>query len=483
GHLRIIAHLIDARTNEQLWGETYDRDLADIFNVQSEIAQTIVSRLRATISPQEKALIEERPTKDLAAYDLYVRAKELVDAYTNAPDPKVSLLQAIQLLEEATTRDPAFVLAYCYTARAQGLFYFLDLDPGAARAVRAQVAAETALRLAPDSPEAHLTMADYYFRCQRDFAGADKEVALSRPGLPNSVAFFTLAGYLHRREGKWEEGKRDFTRAVELDPRNINATNLLADTYVLLRQFDQAIAVANRSIAAGLDLPISRLRREFIRFAATGDPEILQRALAAEPANIDVGGGETPVRILVALIRHDYAQAARTLLASPRDTFQEVDFSFYYPRSWYEAIIARGAGDAPKSEAAFAATRRVLEHRLTIKPNDPRTIAVLAQVDAGLGHKTEAIAEGRRAIELMPLSRDAYDGMLVLQGLAQVYTWTGERAQALELLRQLMKIPGYVTYGYLKVDPSWNPLRGDPAFQQFLDSLGPGEMSGGSRSG
>ena len=298
--LRIIAHLIDARSNAQLWAETYDRELADVFTIQSEIAQEIVRQLQATISPQEKALIEERPTKDLAAYDLYLQAKELVDSYTNAPDPKASFLKAIRLLDEATLRDPGFVLAYCYAARAHDLLYFLDLDPTPARAVRGQVAAETALRLAPDSAEAHLSMADYYFRCQRDYHRAEKELALARPAMPNSIPFLTLSGYLHRREGRWEEGKRDFIRAVDLDPRNINASNLLADTYVLLRQFNEAIAVANRSIAAGLDLPITHLRREFIRFAATGDPEILERALAQAPPEIDVGGGETPVRILIA---------------------------------------------------------------------------------------------------------------------------------------------------------------------------------------
>ena len=268
-------------------------------------------------------------------------------------------------------------------------------------------------------------MADYYFRCQRDYQRAEKELALARPALPNSVPFLTLSGYLHRREGKWEEGKRDFVRAVELDPRNINASNLLADTYVLLRQFDEAIAVAepkHRRRARPSDHSICAANSFVSRRPAT--PKYCERALAHEPPEIDVGGGETPVRIFLALVRHDDAAAARTLAASPRETFQEVDFSFYYPRAWYEAIIARGAGDGTKARAAFAATRRILEQRLTIKPDDARTIAVLAQVDAGLGRKEEAIAEGRRAVELMPLSRDAYDGMFVLQGLAQVYTWT-----------------------------------------------------------
>ena len=472
-HLRIIAHLFDARTNEQLWADTYDRELADVFAIQSEIAQTIVSQLQARISPQERASIEQRPTKDLAAYDLYLKAKELIDSYLNAQDPKVSLLRAVEWLDEATARDPGFVLAYCYAARAHDLLYFLDLDPTPARAVRGQVAAETALRLGPKLAEAHLAMADHHFRCQRDYQSAEKELALAGPGLPNSIPFLTLSGYLHRRLGRWEDGKRDFARAVELDPRNPNASNLLADTYVLLRQFDEAIAVANRALATGVDPAITKLRRELIRFAATGDVEILSRALAEAPPDLDVGGGETPVRILVALVRHDCAGAARTLAASPRTTFQEVDFSFYYPRAWYEAIIARAAGDAPKAQAAFGAARKILEQRLTIKRDDARTIAVLAQVDAGLGEKEPARAEAQHAVELMPLSRDAYDGMLVLYGQAQVYTWIGESDRALELIHRLMKLPGYLTYGYLKIDPLWNPLRNDPRFQQFVASLAP----------
>jgi tetratricopeptide (TPR) repeat protein len=447
--------------------------LADVFAIQSEIAQTIVRQLQAQISPQEKARIEQQPTRNLAAYDLYLQAKELVDAYTNASDPKLWFLRAIGLLEEATVRDPGFVLAYCYAARAHDLLYFLDLDPTRERALRGKIAAETALRLAPDSAEAHLTMADYYFRCQRDYAQADKELALARPAMPNNIPFLTLSGYLHRREGKWEQGKKDFIRAVDLDPRNINATNLLADTYVLLREFDKGIAVADHSIAAGLDLPITRLRREFIRFAASGDPEVLHRALAAEAPDIDVGGGETPVRILLALVRGDFVGAARVLAASPRENFQEVDFSFYYPRAWFQAIIARAAGEEEKAHAGFAAARTVLERRLTVKPDDPRTLAVLAQVDAGLGRKEQAISEARRAVDLMPVSRDAYDGMLVLYGLAQVYTWTGEPDQALSLVRQLMQMPGYLTYGYLKVDPSWGPLRSNPRFEEFVASLGP----------
>jgi len=472
-HLRISAQLLDARTNEQLWAETYDRDLADVFAIQSEIAQTIVNRLRATLSPQEKARIEEHPTSNMAAFDLYLRAKELIESYLNAEEPKESFLEATRLLEEATTRDPGFVLAYCYAARAHDLLYFFDLDPTPARAARGQVAAETALRLQPESAEAHLSMADYYFRCQRDYAQADKELALARPGLPNSTAFFNLSGYIHRRQGRWQDAERDFKRGVELDPRNVTAVNLLVDTYVLQRRFDEGMKYYDQALAIGLDPPIIRLRRELLRFAATGDVEVLRHALEQAPPEMDVGGGETPLRILLGMIDHDYARASQVLASSPRENFQETDFSFYYPRAWYEALIARARGDGATAQAAFTAARKVFEKRLTTKIDDPRTLGVIAEVDAGLGRKDLAIQGARRAAALMPVSRDAYDGVLILQSVAQVYAWTGQKEEALALLRSLLRLPGYLSYGYLKVDPRWDPLRGDPRFDEFLNSQKP----------
>ncbi len=431
--------------------------------------------MQATISPQEKALIEQRPTNDLAAYDLYLQAKELIDSYTNAPDPKVSFLKAIRLLDEATARDPGFVLAYCYAARAHDLLYFLRSrsDPGArgcgGRSRPRRRCASRPIPPKPISPWRIIT-----FVAERDYGRADKELALARPGDAEQHRFshsLRIPPSARRQMGGGETRFRPRGRSGSAQYQRQQPARRYLRSPATVRQGD-----CGRRPNASPPGSISRsrdLRREFVRFAATGDPEILRRALAQAPADIDVGGGETPVRILVALVRQDYAEAARVLAASPRDTFQEVDFSFYYPRAWYEAIIARAAGDKEKARAAFAAARKILEQRLTIKPDDARTIAVLAQVDAGLGQKEQAIAEGRHAVELMPLSRDAYDGMLVLQGLAQVYTWTGETEKALELVRQLMKIPGYLTYGYLKVDPSWDPLRSDPRFQEFVASLAP----------
>lgn len=468
--VRVNAKLIDARTDTQIWAESYDRDVADLFVIQSDLAQAIVSQLQARLSPEQKAEIEETPTRDLAAFDLYLQAKEIVDTYLEAQDVSPSLLKALRLLEEATERDPNFVLAYCYAARAHNLLYFLDLDPTPKRNALGEAAVENALRLRPNSAEAHLAKADHHFRCHRAYERAQEELAIARPGLPNSVPFFNLSGYIHRRQGHWTEAERDFATAVRLDPRNPNAVNFLVDTFVLERRFPEAKLAYDRAIAAGMREPIALIRRAALDYGETGDTTTLRAALAAAP-EVDVGGGETSWRILLALIDHSYDEARRILAASPRDDFQDVDFSFYFPRAWYEALIARAEGDKARAVAAFQATRVVLEFRLKNKTNDPRTLAVLAQVEANLGNKDLALSEAQTALKLMPVSKDAYDGPLILQGLAQVYTWTGDPDRAFPELEALLGMPGYVSYGYLKTDPAWQPLREDSRFQQLLASM------------
>ena len=466
--VRVSVQLVDARTDTTRWSNQYDGSLADVFQIQSGIAEKIVEQLKAQLSSREKANIETPPTSDMVAYDLFLQSRNIVDTYLDASDPGASLRQALQLLERAIERDSRFIAAYCYSVRVRDLLYFLDLDPSRTQCDAAHTAVETAARLAPNSAEVHLTAADHAFRCHRDYAGAQQELELARPGLPNNVPFFVTSGYIHRRQNHWTQAEEDFGKAVRIDPRNANAVNLLADTYVLERRFADGIATYDRAIAAGLQSAVIFVRKGAIQFAATGDPSYLRAALAAAPPDLDVGGGETPIRILVALIDRDYEAATKALVASPRQDFQETDFSFYYPRAWYEAIIARAAGDQDGTISAFAAARSALEQRLKLKSEDARTLAVLAQIDAGLGKKDQAIAEAKHAVALMPMSRDAYDAPLVLEGLARVYTWTGETDLAIDTLQQILAVPGYLTIGYLQRDPTWDPLRDQPRFQELV---------------
>ena len=470
--LRINAQLIDARTDTHIWAETYDRTAADLFAIQSELAQSIVTQLKAKLSPRQKAEIEERPTQDLDAFELYLQAKAIIDSYLNATDVRAALLQALKSLNEAVQRDPNFVSAYCYAARANDLLFFFDLDPTPDRISLAETAVKAALRLRPDSAEAHFARADYLFRCLRDYDRAMEELAIARPGLPNSTPFFILSGYINRRRNHFHEAERDFSTAFALDPRNPNAYNLLADTYLLQRRFAEAVHVYDNVLAAGEQAPIVRFRRAASMLYGTCDTGPLREILTKYP-DMEFAGGQTPFRAWMSILDGNYAEAERVLAASSRQDFQDIDFSFYFPKSWYQAMIARTKGDSARAMAAFRECREILAQRLIVKPEHARTIAVLAQVDAGLGQKELAVREAQHAIDLMPISKDIYDGALVLEGLAQVYAWSGDRERAIGLVQKLVTMPGYTNYGRLKLHPLWSPLRGDPQFEKIVNSLAP----------
>ena len=469
--VRVTVSLTDTRNGAQLWADSYDRELSDVFAIQSEIAQTTVRQLRAKLLPREKAELGERPTQDLVAYDLYLQAKEIMNSYLDAQDQKASLLQSVRLLNEAVTRDPSFVNAYCYAARAHSLLFGWGFD-GVPRRRQAELAGQTALRLQPNSPEAHLAMADYHFRCYGDFDTAQKELAIARPWLPNSAEFYALAGNVDRRQGHWEEAERNQAKAVELDPRNVNAIGYLADTQILMRKFPEASRTYDRGRAAGLVDPVISVRAALVDLARDGSIDKLRAALAEAPPTWECGGSETSLRILLALIDRDYEGATKILSASPRTDFQDIDFSFSYPRSWYEAIIARAGGDNEKAKQAFMAARGVLEAELKTNAT-ARILGVLAEVYAGLGLKELAVEKATMAANIVPISRDAYNGPLILQSLAQVALWTGDKSGAIDTISSLLKHPGYLSYGYLLKDPAWAPLRDDPQFQTLLQSQAP----------
>ena len=393
--VRISAQLIDARSDTHLWADSYDRELADVFALQSEIAETIVEQLRAKLSPEEKADIEEFPTHDVAAYDLFVQGKQIVNSYLDATDTAAALEQAVRLFEEAVARDPRFVLAYANLSRAHSLLYFLDLDPTPGRLARADDAVRTALRLNPNSGEAHLALAEYYFRGFRDYANAMAELTIAHTSLPNSVPLFLLRGYIERRQGHWPESEQDFAKAVVLDPRSTNAVNLLVDHYVLSRQFAKAIGVYDRAIAAGLESPILLVRRANIVFAENGEVAPFRAVSRSRASRYSTS---VEVRRRSEFWSHwrkgIMPVPGKALAASPREDFQGVDFSFYFPRAWYEAEIARAEGDQPTARAAFAKARAIFETRLKVKPEDARTLAVLAQTDAGLGEQGSRAARG-----------------------------------------------------------------------------------------
>ncbi len=470
--VRITAQLIDARSDRHVWAEHYDRDLADVFAIQSEVAENIAAQLRANISPSEKAAIDVRPTQDLEAFDIYLQAKHLINTFHDTPDWKETLLKAVRLLDEAISRDGNFALAYCWATRAHEALYWFGLDHTPARLAQAKANAQKARELAPALGEAHLAQALVYYHGNRDYVRAREELAIARRLLPNNAEVYSVTSWIDRRQGQWEEAVKNQEKAAALDPRNSKILNALAVLYDVLRKYDQEEAVFDRAIAAN---PSSSAYFQMMRAEIElekGNTKTARSGLDSLPAGYDPDGAVTSTRISLALYERDPAAAAKILAASKLGELVGGTGALL-PRSWFEALIARAQGDAQKTRGAFLAARLKVEAKLHDQPDDGVLLAMLGLIDAGLSRKQEALAEGLRAVELRPISNDAVDGAAVIANLAMTYAWVGDVDSAMERLVFLAKTPGGPDYGQLKFDPAWDAVRNDARFAKMLDGLGP----------
>ena len=466
--VRVNAQLIDARNDAHLWAQTYDRDLADVFAIQSEIAKGIADQLQAKISPSEKAAIEKAPTSDLTAHDLYLRAQQLFADTTDTIHAKEKLPQAERALNEAVRRDPQFLLAWCLLARVHATSYWQGHDHTSARRDLANAAVQTALRLQPDAGEAHLALADYYYHGFRDYDRARSELAIARRTLPNNAEVFEYTGYIDRRQGRWEEGTRNMERAIELDPRNFLTLQQIALTYLQLRRYADVARMYDRCLTIVPGDPASRIGRARAALDSRADLRPFQETLATLMAEDPRLGAEQDDPD-IALCERTPAATARALKTFPAEGIALI--GVHIPRAYFEGLVTRVQGDAPKAKAAFEVTRRDFEKTLEEQPDFPAALSFLGIVDAGLGRKDEAIREGRRACELLPVSKDAIDGPVLAVNLAQIYVWTGEKDQAIAQIEAVQRVPNQLSYGLLKLHPIWDPLRGDPRFEKIVADL------------
>jgi TolB-like protein/Flp pilus assembly protein TadD len=469
--VRVTAQLIDTRTDAHQWAETYDRGLADLFGIQTEIAQAIARQLEAKLSPRERAAIEPT-TRDIVAFDLYLRARELTKNFPDTENWKETLLQAVRLLDEAVARDPNFALAYCWRTVAHDNLYWNGLDRTPARVDLAQASAERALALVPDLGEAHLAQALVFYHGKRDYARAFQELALASRTLPNSAEVSFLAGTIARRQGHWEDSVKNLEKAYQLDPLNSRIVNGLSVVYDLLRRYDEEAALFDRAAAAN---PATRNYSQMVRAQIElqrGDLKAARALLTALPADYDPNGAATWTRITLALCERDVDAASRVLTAWNKDELVG-GAGKVYPVSYWQGLIARSSGDTAKAQEAFTRARDILAAQLAKQPNDATLLATLGLVDAGLGRKEDAMAEGRRAVELRPLSADAVDGAAVLSSMAMICAWVGDLEGAIGHLQFLARIPNGPPFGQLKFDPAWDAVRGDPRFAAMLKEIEP----------
>src|SRR5437773_1310354 len=475
--IRVNAQLIDARNDAHLWAQTYDRDLADVFAIQSEIAKAIADQLQAKLSPNEKKAIEQPPTTDLAAFDLYSRAKSLLltaaFSATNGPDVR----KAIELMDEAVKRDPSFFDAYCQLAYAHEVLYAVQgFDHTPARLALAEAALQAATRLRPDAGETHSARAQFLYYGRRDYAGALAELESARRALPNDARIFELTGYILRRRGQQEEGLRNLQRAVELDPRNFFTLQQIALSYLYLGRYSESIAALDRALSIVPDNVETRTARGLYYLCWKADAQPLHQT-------IDSILGQGPSAIApaadtwfaCALAERDAAAAERALVALG-DNPSWGESTIYLSRSFGEGLLARMTKDEARARIAFEAARAQQEKRVQAQPDYGPALCVLAMIDAGLGRKELALEEGHRAIALTPMEKDVNTGSRVIQYFAITSAWAGDKELALRQLETGLRAPDaslLLSYGALKLLPFWDPLRGDPRFEKIVTSLAP----------
>jgi len=467
--VRVNAQLLDARTDGQLWAQTYDRDLADVFAIQSEIAKSIADQLQARLSPSEMSAIERPPTSDITAFELYAQAKNVL-AIRNA---RANLLEAADLLNQAVTRDPAFFKAYCQLAHTHDRLYFLGYDHTPARLALAEAAIQAAFRLRPNAGEAHLARAQNLYRGYLEYDAALAELEVAGQTLPNDAGVFELKGYIQRRQGKQEQAVRSLERAIDLDPRNTFTLQQIALSYHHLRRFAEEKSVLDRALAIEPNDVDTKEARAFVEFHWKADARPLHQMLdsirATNPAATQsIADGW----LICALAERDAGAAKNAAIAAganPPFTDEAVNFSLPF----VEGVIARMTKDDEKARSAFTVARAEQEKIIQAQPNYGPPLCVLGLIDAGLGRKEEALREGRRAVELLSVEKDPINGIAMIKYSAMIAAWVGDNDLACEQLAVAIRPPSRLTYGQLKLLPFWDPLRSDLCFKKIVASLAP----------
>ena len=473
GRIHLNIQLIDTRNDAQIWAEEYDRDLNNVFALQSQIAQKVADQLRVNVSSTEKAAIQEPPTTDLIAYDAYLRAKDLINGIPFSTRVKDDLFEAVQLLDQALARDPSFFDAYGELAGAHDRIYFLGFDHTDARLQLSEAAIQSVRHLRPASGETHLALAQHLYWAYQGYDRAREELAAARLTLPNESRIPLMAGYIDRRQGHWEKSLEEMKQALELDPRNLTILQQISLTYQALHRYKETAATLDQVMAlAPKDIAI-KVWRAWVDLLWRADPSPLhttiETALTKDP-------NAAPFIVLhwldLAFCERDPVAAEHALAAMPTGGCYDENIPF--PESWCRGLVARLHGDELAARAAFADARRELGQIVRDQPGYAAALCAIGVVDAALGNKEDAIREGQRAVELMPTSKSAIDGAMMIQYLAVIYAWTGDKDRAIKQLAEAAKLPGsYLSYGDLRLHPFWDALRGDPRFEAIIASLAP----------
>jgi TolB-like protein/Flp pilus assembly protein TadD len=471
--VRVNAQLIDARNDAHLWAQTYDRDLADVFAIQSEIAEAIAQQLQAHLSANEKARIEKPSTTDPVAYDLYLRARQL-DDLTNDPDARGSLLQGISLLEEAVRRDPKFLRAYCLMCETHLDLYWAGFDHTEQRREMARVALQKAEEIQPDAGEVHWMKGLYAYHGFRDYDRALAELNLAVQLLPNEARIYVVIGSVDRRTARWKEAEANFKRAVELDPRNFTVLMEAGSTFQGMRRYPEARRLYQQALTILPNDPFVSFLLGFNSFAQTGDAADWRKPLQVVAQQGSEAARAVAFPMLVcSWMQRDKSEAEKALALIPAEGIANSFEEASVPREFCVGRTAWLFSNKELAQTALTAARTIFERTTREQPDYAQGWSYLGLTDAMLGRRDEAIQEGKRACEILPFTKDSWVGPVWISNLTAIYTWCGDKDAALEQLEKSVKLPTGITYGELKTSPDWDPLRGDPRFEKIIASLAP----------
>jgi TolB-like protein/Tfp pilus assembly protein PilF len=468
--VRVTAQLIDARSDSQQWAERYDRDLADVFAIQSEIAKAIADQLKAKLSPQEKARVEEIPTANTEAYAYYLRANQI----ERNPDTLLEDYKTAEgLFVQATQLDPTFALAHARlgSIRAEIFHYY---EPTESRRTGARTEAETALRLQPNLAEAHFALGQCIYWVDQDYERALEQFEFASRLAPSNGDARRLIAAIKRRKGKWEEALEAYERVAELDPQNPNTVREVLFTNTSMRRWPEAARWGERMRAMAPASLVAKMQSGYVDFWWKGDTHLLKSLVDQVPAGVDPDGTVTSSRWDIAMLRRDYSAAKDVLQNSTANEFSYTNAG-KTPKIFFEGCIDVAHGDSVSAQKAFELARPEFEAAVKEAPASAERHAVLGWLYAFMGRKDDAIREGQRAVELKPESKDAVDGTLMNGYLALIYARVGENDLAIALIERLLKIPGAVdsvdysiTINDLKYRWEWDPIRVDPRFQRLI---------------
>jgi TolB-like protein/class 3 adenylate cyclase/Tfp pilus assembly protein PilF len=468
--VRVNVQLINTDNDQHIWAEDYDRDLTDVFAIQTDLAKKIVGELQAKLSPAEQARIERKPTENGEAYLAFVQAHDL----QNAVEDFGKLKQSEQLYARAIELDPKFALALARYSQLESWIFHI-FDPTRERRQKARALAEQALQLQPDLPEAHLAMGSSYYYGDNNYDAALKEFEIARRGLPNESEVYLSLGAIQRRQGKWAESTANLEKAVSLNPKDSWPLQNLAENYQVLRNFD----AANKTIDRGLQINPTDVGlweyKSKLAIAEKGDLSVSEKAFQTMKSMPMTDKDKLRIanaRADVFVLERKYQEGLREAESLPDDLLAPIHPAALYGKYFLIGFARKALQDEAGARAAFLKAKDLLEAQLKESPDAPEIHIQLAKVLAHLGEKDAALGEARRATELLPESKDALGGPEIAAGVAEVHAVLGDNGRAIEILDGLLSRPSAVTVQSLKVNPIWDSLRNDPGFQALLNKYG-----------